>query len=165
MAYVSPATDDTSTDLKTDEKNQMRLPSGRSLTPSAASPHQRQPQSDIHSCEYHQLSLLLMLASLTPIVHPLSAWWTRRWPNQSTRLCRSNGGIFRYFSSLFIYLITNFLPVGHDGRLINYSLTASKRRCMIGYFNRNNKFPRSIQVSSNLHRKANIYNYIMFPTI
>lgn len=33
----------------------------------------------------------------------------------------------------------NFLPVGHDGRLINYALTASKRRCMIGYFNKNNK--------------------------
>ncbi|ONM54328.1 hypothetical protein ZEAMMB73_Zm00001d020140 [Zea mays] len=29
MAYVSPATDDTSTDLDTDEKNQMGLPSGR----------------------------------------------------------------------------------------------------------------------------------------
>ncbi|ONM54330.1 hypothetical protein ZEAMMB73_Zm00001d020140 [Zea mays] len=71
MAYVSPATDDTSTDLDTDEKNQMGLPSGRSSASSAASLHQRQPQSDIHSHEYHQLSLLLMLASLTSIFHPL----------------------------------------------------------------------------------------------
>lgn len=56
MAYVSPATDDTSTDLDTDEKNQMGLPSGRSSAPSAALLHQCQPQSDIHSHEYHQLS-------------------------------------------------------------------------------------------------------------
>jgi hypothetical protein len=49
MAYVSPAIDDTSTNLDIDEKNQMGLPSGWSSAPSAASLHQRQLQSDIHS--------------------------------------------------------------------------------------------------------------------
>jgi hypothetical protein len=165
MAYVSPATDDTSTDLDTDEKNQMGLPSGRSSASSAASLHQRQPQSDIHSHEYHQLSLLLMLASLTSIFHPLVCLVDTQMAKPEYQAMETGRGIFRYFSSLFISLITNFLPVVHDGRLINYALTASKRRCMIGYFNKNNKFPRSIKVSSNLHRKTNIYNYVMFPTI
>jgi hypothetical protein len=49
-----------------------------------------------------------------------------------------------------------FLPVRHNGRLINNALTASKRRGMIGYLNRINESPRAIKISSNLCNKRKI---------
>lgn len=49
------------------------------------------------------------------------------------------------------------IPVGHDGRLINYALTTPKWRGVVGYLDRINEFPSRVEVPINLNTQDNLY--------